>query len=160
MPAAAAWSRVLALLALIVAASPASAQVPAAPAPDPELAAEAEESAPVTISGEVIIWIPTGAGEYTPARRAARITTRLEEAIADRSQPNPTVTVVEVEGSSEIRMGARLLMVVTAQDARRLGAARSSIAQFVAQEFEKAIRNERLRRAPGALMRSGVYGLK
>jgi small-conductance mechanosensitive channel len=160
MPAAAAWSRVLVLLALIVAASPASAQVPPAPpAPDPELAVEAEESAPVTLSGEVIIWIPTGAGQYTPERRAARITARLEEAIADRSQPNPTVTVVEVEGSSEIRMGSQLLMVVTAQDARRLGAARSSVAQFVAQEFEKAIRNERLRRAPGALMRSGFYGL-
>lgn len=160
MSTAAAWSRALVLLALVVAVSPASAQVPPVPPPaDTELTAEAEESAPVTISGEVIIWIPTGVGQYTPERRAARISARLEEAIADRSQPNPTVTVVEVEGSSEIRMGARLLMVVTAQDARRLGAARSSLAEFVAQEFEKAIRNERLRRAPGALIRSGFYGL-
>ena len=71
MAAAAAWSRALVVLALIVAASPASAQVPAAPpAPDPELAVEAEASAPVTLSGEVIIWIPTGAGQYTPERRA------------------------------------------------------------------------------------------
>ena len=160
MSAAAAWSRPFVLLAVVVAASPASAQVPATPpAPNQELAAEADEPAPVTIGGEPIIWIPTGVGAYTPERRAARISARLEEAIADRSQPNPTITVVEVEGSSEIRMGARLLMVVTAQDARRLGAARSSLAEFVAQEFEKAIRNERLRRAPGALIRSGFYGL-
>ena len=33
-------------------------------------AAEAEQSAPVIISGEVIIWIPTGAGQYTPEVRA------------------------------------------------------------------------------------------
>ena len=33
------------------------------------------------------------------------------------------------------------------------------MAQFVAQVFETAIRNERLRRAPGALVRSGFYGL-
>jgi hypothetical protein len=53
MPAAAAWSRVLVLLALIVAASPASAQVPPAPpAPDQELAAEAEQSAPVRSAGK------------------------------------------------------------------------------------------------------------
>ena len=160
MPAAAAWSRVLVLLALIVAASPASAQVPPAPpAPDQELAAEAEQSAPVAIGGKVIIWIPTGAGQYTPQRRAERITARLEEAIADRSIANPTVTVVEVEGSSEVRVGPRLLMVVTAQDARRLSVARSSLAEFVAREFETAIRDERIQRAPGAIMRSGFYGL-
>ena len=159
MSAAAAWRRAFWLLALIVVAPSASAQVPAAPPQSQELAAEAEESAPVTISGEVIIWIPTGAGEYTPARRAARISARLEEAIADRSQPDPTITVVDIEGSSEVRMGPRLLMVVTARDAQRLGAARSSLAEFVAQEFETAIRNERLRRAPGALIRSGFYGL-
>ena len=148
MSTAAAWSRALVLLALVVAVSPASAQVPPA---DPELAAEAEQSAPVVISGEVIIWIPTGAGQYTPEVRARAIATRLEEAIADRSLSNPTVTVVEVEGSSEVRVGPRLLMVVTARDALRLGAPRSTLAQFVAQEFEKTIRNERLRRAPGAL---------
>ena len=160
MPAAAAWSRVLVLLALIVAASPASAQVPPAPpAPDQDLAAEAEQSAPVAIGGKVIIWIPTGAGQYTPQRRAERITARLEEAIADRSIANPTVTVVEVEGSSEVRVGPRLLMVVTAQDARRLSVARSSLAEFVAREFETAIRDERIQRAPGAIMRSGFYGL-
>jgi len=158
MSAAAAWSRVLVLLALIVAASPAFAQVPATP-PDQELAAEAEESAPVAIGGKVIIWIPTGAGQYTPQRRAERITARLEEAIADRSITNPTVTVVEVEGSSEVRVGPRLLMVVTAQDARRLSVGRSSLAEFVAHEFETAIRDERLQRAPGAIMRSGFYGL-
>ena len=156
MSTAAAWSRALVLLALVVAVSPASAQVPPA---DPELAAEAEQSAPVVISGEVIIWIPTGAGQYTPEVRARAIATRLEEAIADRSLSNPTVTVVEVEGSSEVRVGPRLLMVVTARDALRLGAPRSTLAQFVAQEFEKTIRNERLRRAPGALIRSGFYGL-
>jgi small-conductance mechanosensitive channel len=159
MAAAARWGRIGALL-VVMAASPVAAQTPPTQTPvDPELAAEAEQSAPVAIGGKVIIWIPTGAGQYTPQRRAERITARLEEAIADRSITNPTVTVVEVEGSSEVRVGPRLLMVVTAQDARRLGVARPSLAEFAAREFETAIRDERLQRAPGAIMRSGFYGL-
>ena len=157
--AAAAWSRIAALV-LVVAASPAAAQQTAAPNPaEQQLAAEAEQPAPVMIGGEAIIWIPTGAGQYTPALRAEGISRRLEEAIADRSITDPTVTVTEVEGSSEVRMGTRLLMIVTAQDARRLGAARATLAQHVAQEFEATIRSERLQRAPGALLRSGLYGL-
>jgi small-conductance mechanosensitive channel len=154
------WSRVGALLFLMAASSPAAAQTTPTQAPaNQELAAEAEQAAPVVVGGETIIWIPTGAGQYTPQVRAARIAERIEEAIADRSVADPTVTVAEVEESAEVRMGPRLLMVVTAQDARRLGAARATLAQHVAQEFEKTIRNERLRRAPGALMRSGLYGL-
>jgi len=157
--AAARWGRIGALL-FLAAASPVAAQAPANPTPaDQALAAEAEKPSPVLISGEPVIWIPTGAGQYTPAVRAAGIASRLEDAIADRSVSNPTVTVVDVEDSSEVRMGPRLLMVVTATDARRLGAARATLAQFVAQQFEKTIREERLRRAPGALIRSGLYGL-
>jgi small-conductance mechanosensitive channel len=152
------WSRIGACLLLAV-ASPALARQTPAPAAEQELAAEAEKPAPVLISGEVIIWIPTGAGQYTPAVRAAGISQRLEDAIGDRSITNPTVTVTEIEGSSEVRMGPRLLMIVTAGDAKRLGAARATLAQFVAQQFEKTIRDERLRRAPGALIRSGLYGL-
>jgi small-conductance mechanosensitive channel len=160
MAAAAAWSRILVVLVAIIAASPASAQVPAATGPpDQELAAEVEEPAPVVIGGEAIIWIPVGAGHYTPAIRAARIAERIEAAIADRSVADPAVTVTEAEGSSEVRMSSHLLMVVTAQDARRLGASRISLAEHVAGVFEKVIRNERLRRAPGALLRSGLYGL-
>jgi small-conductance mechanosensitive channel len=154
------WSRIGALILAALAVSPVAAQAPATPTPtDQALAAEAEKGAPVLISGEPVIWIPTGAGQYTPAVRAAGIAARLEEAIADRSVSNPAVTVVDIEDSSEVRMGPRLLMIVTAMDAKRLGAARATLAQFVAQQFEKTIRNERLRRAPGALIRSGSYGL-
>jgi small-conductance mechanosensitive channel len=154
------WSRVGALLFLMAASSPAAAQTAPTQAPgDQELAAESEQAAPVVVGGETIIWIPTGVGQYTPQVRAARIAERIEEAIADRSVADPTVSVAEVEESSEVRMGPRLLMVVRTQDARRLGAPRAALAKFVAQEFEKTIRNERLRRAPGALLRSGFYGL-
>jgi small-conductance mechanosensitive channel len=124
-----------------------------------ELEAEAEEPAPVVIGGDTVIWVPTGRGMYTTRVRAARIAERVQEAVADRSLSDPTVTVVEAEGSSELRAGSRLLMVVTAQDARRIGAARASIAQHYAQELESAIRAERLRRAPATLLRSGLFGL-
>ena len=56
-------------------------------------------------------------------------------------------------------MGPRLLMVVTTQDARNLGAARAALAQHYARELETAIRTERLRYAPATLLRSGIFGL-
>ena len=124
---------------------------------DPE--ADRDRAAPVLIGGEAIIWITTGAGPYTTQFRADRISQRLRDAIRDRSLRDPTVTVVENEGSSELRAGSRLLMVVTQQDARSLGGARTVVAQQYARELETAIRAERVRYAPATLVRSGIYGL-
>ncbi len=106
-----------------------------------------------------MIWIGASAGPYTAQDRAARIGRRLEEAIHDRSIRDPTVTVTESEGSSELRVGPRLILVVTARDAAGVGGARASLAQYYARELETAIRAERLRYAPAALLRSGIYGL-
>jgi small-conductance mechanosensitive channel len=48
--------------------------------------------------------------------------------------------------------------VVTAGDARRLGVARATVANQYARQLEAAIRSERMRRAPSALIQSGLYG--
>jgi small-conductance mechanosensitive channel len=131
----------------------ASAQPPAA---DPE--ADQDAAAPVLLSGEPVIWITTGAGPYTTQYRANRISQRLESIVRDRSIQNPAVSVSESEGSSELRVGSHLVMVVTPQDAKSLGAARATIAAQYANELEAAIRAERIRYAPGTLARSGIYG--
>jgi small-conductance mechanosensitive channel len=156
------WIRVGALMVLGLAAPQVVAAQPGATPPAPtsvQLEAEAEQPAAVLIGGEPVIWVPTGVGQYTTDVRAARIAERVREAIGDRNLPDPTITVVEAEGSSELRAGTRLLMVVTAQDARRVGVARATLAQYFAHELESAIRAERLRRAPATLLRSGMYGL-
>ena len=132
-----------------------SAQTP--PSQDPE--AQGDRAAPVLVGGEPVIWVTVGVGPYTPQLRADRIGERLHAAIRDRSLRDPTVTVTENEGSSELRAGSRLLMVVTQQDARSLGASRAAVAEQYAREFESVIRAERLRYAPGALIRAGVFGL-
>ncbi len=111
------------------------------------------------LGGDPVIWILAGAGPYTTQVRAERIGGRLESVARDRSISNPTVTVTENEGSSELRVGTRLLMVVTQQDARALGTARALLAAEYARELETAIRSERLRYAPATLMRSGIYGV-
>ena len=98
-------------------------------------------------------------GPYTAEFRAGRISQRLLEAVHDRSLRDPTVTVTEVDGSSELRIGPRLLMVVTQQDAASLGVSRVGLATLFAREIETAIRAERLRYEPGTLVRSGIYGL-
>ena len=77
----------------------------------------------------------------------------------DRTLRDPTVTVVEADGSSELRVGPRLLMVVTPRDAASIGTARAAMAEQYARILETAIRNERIRYAPGTLVRSGAYGL-
>ena len=137
----------------------AQTQAPAAQTAPPDVEAEGEEAAPVLLGGEPILWVTTGVGPYTPQYRAERISQRVLDAVHDRSIRDPTVTVREIEGSSELRVGSRLLMVVTQRDAASVGAARDGVAQFLARELETAIRAERLRYAPATLMRSGIYGV-
>ena len=127
--------------------SAAPAQGQPTPFEDPE--AQGDRVAPVLVGGEPTIWVTAGVGPYTPQFRADRIGQRLHEAIRDRSIRDPTVTVTESEGSSELRAGSRLLMVVTQSDARSLGASRPVVAEQYARELESAIRAERLRYAPG-----------
>jgi small-conductance mechanosensitive channel len=133
----------------------ASAQAPAPQ--DPE--AERERPAPVLLGGVPVIWVTTGAGPYTTDFRATRIAERLRTIVRDRGIHDPTVVITEADGSSELRVGPRLLMVVTQQDARSLGVARATIAQHNARELESAIRAERLRYAPATLVRSSVYAV-
>jgi small-conductance mechanosensitive channel len=90
--------------------------------------------------------------------RAQRISDRLQTIIDDRSVRDPTVTVVEAEGASELHVGPHLLMVITPRDAAAIGAPRTSVAEQYAQILEAAIRQERLRYSPGMLLRSGVIG--
>jgi len=151
------------LLVLLQPAAPAFARQvasgnPSAPAPQPDPETDAV-AAPVVLGGDPIIWIAAGAGPYTPQLRAERISERLKSITRDRSISNPTVTVTENEGSSELRAGTRLLMVVTQQDAGALGTARAPLAAEYGRELEAAIRAERLRYAPATLMRSSVYGV-
>jgi small-conductance mechanosensitive channel len=158
---------VLALLAatLVLARAPvASAHAPAASpqqqeATPPDREAEGPPPAPVLVSGEPVIWITAGTGPYAPQARAARIAQRLHEIVRDRSILDPTVHVIDQGDSTELRVGPRLLMVVAEQDARSVGAARVTLAQSHARDFEAAIRAERLRYAPATLFRSGIYGL-
>jgi len=117
------------------------------------------DPAPVLVGGMPVVWVPAGAGPYTPQIRADRISRRVDEAIHDRTWHDPRVTVAETEGTSEVRAGSRLLMVVTPLDARALGAPRAAVAQQFARDLEVAIREERQRYAPSTLIRAAGYGV-
>ncbi len=142
---------VVLLLPIAVAAQPSAAQR--------DLEADQQKPAPVLVEGEPILWITTGLGPYSAENRAERIARRLDEAIHDRSLRDPTVTIVDADGSSELRAGSHLLMLITPRDAADIGASRGAVAQQYAHILETAIRDERLRYAPSTLLRSGVYGL-
>jgi small-conductance mechanosensitive channel len=122
---------------------------------DPE--ADRDRPAAVELGGVPVVWITAGAGPYSTDFRADRISQRLKGIVRDRTIPDPTVVITEADNSSELRVGPRLLMVITQQDARSLGGARPTIAQYYARELESAIRAERLRYAPATLVRSCIY---
>jgi small-conductance mechanosensitive channel len=149
------------LALLVPASSAAQAPTPSAPAGQAalDLDTDRENAAPVLLDGDTIIWITAPVGPYSPALRADRISRRLHEIVHDRSVRDPTISVTEADGSSELRVGSRLVMVVTSADAHSLGTARPALAQEYARELESAIRIDRARYAPGALMRSTTYGL-
>ncbi len=159
------------ILAALLAALPQTArpalasQVPAGATRSPssstpqDLESEPDRPAPVRLGGVPVIWVATAAGPYSTEFRADRIGQRLRAIVRDRSIVDPTVVVTETDGSSELHVGPRLLMVVTQQDARSLGAARATIAQYYARELESAIRGERLRYAPATLIRSSIYAV-
>ena len=130
-----------------------------AAAPSGDVEAEAPPAAPVLVGGEPAIWIISGIGPYTPEFRAERISQRLRAIIRDRSIQDLKVIVVEVAGSSELRIGQRLVMGVTKADAAAAGIPRSRIAQEYAKDLEIAVRNERLRYAPATLVRSSIYAI-
>ena len=84
---------------------------------------EGDQIAPVRLGGEPVVWVLAGVGPFTPQARADRIAQRLEAVVHDRTVRDPRVTVVDVQGSSELRIGQRLLMVVTGKDAQAAGVA-------------------------------------
>jgi small-conductance mechanosensitive channel len=131
---------------------------PPAAQTDPEAVPEPLVPAAVLLGGETVVWVPNGSGPYTAQFRAGRITQRLEEAVHDLTVRAATVTVTEVDGSSELRFGPRLLMVVTQKDAASFGVGRAAMANQYARDLTAAIHAERLRYEPGTLVRSGIYG--
>jgi small-conductance mechanosensitive channel len=144
---------------VLVASQPAPASRPLEQQIPVDIEAGSQRPAPVLLGGDTILWITVGAGPYTPQFRADRISRRLYEVVRDRGLQNPTVTVTESDGASELRAGSQLLMVVTPQDAASLGAPRVAVAQQYARDLEAAIRRERLLYAPATLIRSGLFGL-
>ena len=167
------WSGVICVLALLAASalwpSAAFAQQPESKAAG-STAGEAETqvgegevenppAAPVLVGGEPAIWIVTGVGPYTPEFRAERISERIRTIIRDRSIQDLKISIVETGGSSELRIGQRLVMSVTRGDSAVVGIPRSRIAQAYARDLENAIRSERGRYEPATLVRSSVYAL-
>jgi len=147
-------------LVLVLAAQAAPAVAAQQPSEgERDLDAAAHPPAPVLVEGEPVLWIAAALGPYSPQFRAARIEQRLDEALHDRTLRDLSVTVTEVQNSSELRVGQRVLMVVTDEDAASVRAPRTSIAQQYAHSLEAALRGERQRYAPAALTRGAVMAL-
>ena len=124
---------------------------------DPE--ARDDRPAAVMLDGQPVFWVTTPVGPYSTEFRADRISKRIDSVLHDWTIRDPSAVVVESEDTSEVRVGTQLIMVVTGRDAESMGMTRPALAAQYARAIEDAIRAERLRYTPEALLRSGLYGL-
>jgi len=124
-----------------------------------DLEAGPSKPAAVVVDGDIVLWITTGIGPYSTTFRAQRISQRIESVVRDGTISDLTVQIVEVDGSSELRVGPQLVMVVTPRDAQDMGIGRTTLATQYAHVIGDVIRAERRRYAPAALLRSSAYAL-
>ena len=151
------WVSALAVALILPTAAIALAQ-PAeqAPADRADVEADREEAPSVLLSGEPVIGIMTGVGPFSAQQRADRISVRLETILHDRSIADPRVTLSDADDLTQLKVGSHLVMSVTEVDAKAVGVARRQVAAAYAAEIEGALRAERARRTPEALLTSAL----
>ncbi len=134
-------------LSMVVAAA-ASAQVPTPEAPPlptarPEAALATAPGAPVTVNGEELFRLVARLGPFTPAERAAAVSTRITELARSGDTGDVDVRVKDDGGAAEISAAGRVLMTVTDADAAAQGRSRDEVAAAWSRAIAGAIRGTR-----------------
>ncbi len=138
--------------------SPGSASGEAA-APSEEVEAQPAPAAPVLVGGEPAIWISPELVRILPSFAPNESAERIYKIIRDRSIQDLKMSIVEAGGSSELRIGQRLVMSVTKADAAvSVGLARE-VGREYGKDMEAADPERTAAIQPATLMRSSVYAL-
>lgn len=110
------------------------------------------ETAAVRLDGRPLLSV-AGTSSRPAAVRAEAIAERLQAIAADASLPADAVGAVPVPLGAEIRLGNRLIMVVTARDARIEGVPIEVLTETHRRQFIDAIERYRKERRPEHLLR-------
>ena len=97
----------------------------------------------VQVSGKTLFVIHTGFGGFTAEERAKAAENHILKAAVDPAVEARAIELVEIDGSTEIRMGGTVLLAVTDADSRAAGRPRQELAKEYAAAVESAIRSLR-----------------
>ncbi|CAH2031462.1 mechanosensitive ion channel family protein [Trichlorobacter ammonificans] len=128
--------------------APKAAVAPAAPAAAPSQSV----AEPVLLDGKPVLTITSGMLSFTPKERARTISERLDKLSRDRLLPVDRIAVVETETTSDIVLDDRILMNVTAADARGTGSTRQELARQYAETIRTAVTAYRSERSTQNLL--------
>lgn len=109
--------------------------------PPPTLAATpvAEEGAPVTVNGQELFRLKTRIGSITATERAALVSDRITRLANNPFTGEVDISVVDLEGMTDIVVGEEVLVTVSDADARAEARERHELAQEWAAAIQLAI---------------------
>jgi small-conductance mechanosensitive channel len=94
---------------------------------------------PVTLGADTLFWISAPLGPFTPRQRAEAVRERLLAVARDPFARIDTVTILDIEGRSDVMLGERVLTSVTAEDARAANTERAELARERANAIAEAL---------------------
>jgi small-conductance mechanosensitive channel len=153
------FKRLVLCCGLALLAAPAWAQEPK-PAPEPESAepapAPADHGAPVVLDGETLYYVHSFMGILSSEDRAENVNRRLA-LMADDPFFSPSLfSTQEVDGTTRILYGDRVVGLVTQEDSAAIGQPSAEIAAERVQAITKAIADHRHRQLPRARLQSAL----
>ncbi|MFN8484750.1 MAG: mechanosensitive ion channel [Anaerolineae bacterium] len=137
------WASLAALtLALVVAGAIAFAPPPAlaqGPTPAPVATPVTQAGAPVIVDGQTLFTVKERVGSFTPAERAAAISSRITDLATNPFRASVPITLVDSGGATDVMAGDQVLMTVTDQDAADNGTSRQALAEERANAIRQAV---------------------
>jgi small-conductance mechanosensitive channel len=114
---------------------------------------------PVVLNRDTLFSIHTPLGPFTAAQRAEATRQRLVELARNPFARLTEVTVVELAGRSDVRMGEQVLTTVTDADAAAVGLTREELAQARAEAIAQALERTAFTTNVRALLLGLFYSL-
>jgi len=156
-----------ALLSVVIAVSlstagahSALAQQPGAPEPQDTTTQDTTPAgAPVAVRGQTLFFVRERVLSFTPEDRAQAIANRIESIYRDPFARFDSIAVVEGEGATEIVAGDRVIMTVTARDARAAGTTSSELAAEYAAVIQQTLIALHQRYSLESVLLAALYSL-
>lgn len=117
------------------------------------------ERYPVEVDGYVIFEIREPLGSDSAEQRASNVSARLQELVRHPSLDLEQLHTQDQSFGAEIMFGDRVIMAVSAADARYSGLPPNALAQHYVDLIKPAVQQARREHTPRALGKAAIYGV-